>query len=153
MKIDTSLSVLWTIANAEAKMAAEETIAPAFLWLAALKLLDKHLPVVIKELGIESEGTAQLSRAINSIKMYLEISEQQATFLRRSLRKRLCADISQPSKNKKVGMLHCTNEAREIFWIAEKIAKKNGALSVSAYHIVHAMFDAEYVSSEDLKVD
>lgn len=127
MVIDTSVKVLWTIANAEAVMAAEETITPVFFWLAALKLLDKHLPSVFKEMRIHSDGVDQLTRAINNIAMYLETSEQQAKLLRRSLRRKLRSNVSQPEKPEDIGMLHRSNEAREVFWVAEKAAKGNGA--------------------------
>ena len=150
MNIDLSLRVLWAIANAEASMAGAEKIMPEFFWLSALKLLDKNLPAVVKDLGVESDDTAQLVRAVNSIRLYLEISEQRATQLRRSLRRKLRKNLSTSPREEDIELLHRSAESREIFYIAGKIAQQNGVKEVSAFHIVKALFDADYVSLSDL---
>ncbi len=151
MKTDLSLRVLWSIANAEASLAGAEKISPDFFWLAALKLFDKNLPLVIKDLGVESDDTAQLVRAVNSIKQYLEISEKQATQLRRRLRRQLRKNLFSTPSEGDIVVLHRSPESREVFYIAAKIAKRNGAQTVSAFHIVRALFDADYVTLNDMR--
>lgn len=153
MTIDLSLRVLWSIANAEASLAAAETITPDFFWLAALKLLDRNLPSVVKELGIESDDTAQLVDGVNGIRLYLEISEHRATLLRRSLRRKLRQNLSTNPREEDIKMLHRSPESREVFYIASKIARQHGAKAVSAFHIVKALFDADYVTTADLGID
>lgn len=134
-------------------MAGAEKISPEFFWLSALKLFDKNLPAVVKDVGVESDDTAQLVRAVNSIKLYLEISEPQATHLRRALRRKLRKNLSTSPREEDIEMLHRSPESREVFYIAAKIAKRNGARTVSAFHIVRALFDADYVTTTDLMID
>lgn len=153
MKADLSLRVLWSIANAEASFAGAKHISPDFFWLATLKLFDENLPKAVKKLGVEADDTTQLIHIANDLKQFLEISERRATWLRRRLRRKLRSQLSSLPYGKETTILHRSPESREVFYIAAKIAKKSGTQSISAFHIVRALFDSDYVTVEDLNVD
>ena len=150
LPIDMSGQLVWIIANTEASLAGSTTIQPLHFWLGILKLLDKHLPKALDALELTGGKRAQVLRSVRHVRGYLEITEERATRLRRTLRKKMRQGVvvAEPDK---LETLHRSVESRTVFDQAKKIAEKNGAQAVSAFHLTQALFDTGQVTLKDFK--
>jgi hypothetical protein len=150
LPIDMSGQLVWVIANTEAYLAGSRTIQPIHFWLGILKLIDKNLPKALDALELTGRKRGQTLRTIRLVRGYLEITEERATRLRRALRKKLRQGvvIDEPDK---VKTLHRSVESREVFDQANKIAEKNEAQTVSAFHLTRALFDTGHITFKDFR--
>jgi hypothetical protein len=150
LPIDTSGQLAWVIANTEACLSESNNIQPIHFWLGILKLLDEHIPKALNELELTGDKRACALCVIRQVGGYLEISQQRATRLRRTIRKKLRQGVVMKDPEK-IEALHRSDEMREVFGLAGEIAHRNGDKSISLYHITQALFDSGKITLKNFK--
>lgn len=145
---DTSTQLTWAIANTEAQFAGENQIRPMHLFLGILKIVDPKFITQLHDVKLPEEERKNLCEIAKQIRHYLEMSVEEITRLRRSLRRQLRKGKSQPGN---IHMLHRSEESRDVFRVAGEIVVQAGGQSLSALHLTESLFETGYVSLDSTK--
>lgn len=148
VRTDISVQLVWAIANTEANLAGETHILPAHFFLGILKLSDPCFLKQLNGVAIPEDERRALGCLSKQIRHYLEMSVEEATRLRRSLRDNLRAG---KSARKEIRMLHRAENSRSVFRQAVAKVIQAGENTLSALHLAEALFDTGCVSLDSLK--
>jgi hypothetical protein len=144
---DTSIQLVWAIANLEANLAGATDIHPMHFFLGILKVIDPPFLTQLQKVDITDEQKNDLKKVSKAIRHYLEMSVAAITKLRRSLRQGIRGSSPKPSE---VKILHRSPDARTVFRKAAGDAAGQGQSVVSALDLVKALFDTGQIKLEIL---
>jgi ATP-dependent Clp protease ATP-binding subunit ClpA len=145
---DTSIQLVWAIANLEANLAGAKDIHPMHFFLGILKVIDPFFLTKLQKVDLTEEQKTALKKVSKDVRHYLEMSVAEVTQLRRSLRQGLRAGHSKPSE---VQVLHRSAEARKVFEHATGTKGGKGQSVLTALELLKALFDTGQVPLELLK--
>jgi len=112
---DTSTQLVWALANTEAQFAGETVIRPMHLFLGILKVVDAKFMTQLHDVDIPDAECKNLAEVAKQIRHYMEMSADEITRLRRSLRGQLRKGKPEPGE---IRMLHRSEESRDVFRVA-----------------------------------
>ncbi len=148
LSADTSTQLVWALANTEAQFAGETVIRPMHLFLGILKVVDAKFMTQLHDVDIPDAERKNLAEVAKQIRHYLEMSADEITRLRRSLRGQLRKGKPEPGE---IRMLHRSEESRDVFRVAGGRVVQSGGASVSALHLAESLFETGYVSLDNIK--
>lgn len=148
VRADISVQLVWAIANTEAQFAGETQIRPMHLFLGILKVIDPKFATHLRDVEMPDEERKNLAEVAKQIRHFLEMSIEEITRLRRSLREQLRKGKPEPAE---IRMLHRSEESREGFRIAGGKVVQSGDVSFSALHLAESLFETGYVSLDSIK--
>jgi hypothetical protein len=143
LSVDISTQLVWALANTEAQFAGETVIRPLHLFLGILKVVDAKFLTQLHDVDIPDAERKNLAEVAKQIRHYLEMSADEVTRLRRSLRGQLRKGKPEPNE---IRMLHRSEESRDVFRVAGGRVVQSGGASVSALHLAESLFETGYVS-------
>jgi len=143
IKADAGVQFAWAIANTEANLAGETRIRPVHFYLGVLKVIDPDFLRQLEGIDLPEGERKELAKIAKQVRQYLELSVQDVTRMRRSLRGDLRNGNSPQTE---IHMLHRSDESRAVFQAAAQIANKSGAAKFTALHLVDALFQTGSVS-------
>lgn len=148
LRADVSTQLVWALANTEAQFAGETEIRPIHLFLGILKIIDAKFIKQLHNVDIPDSERKNLAEIAKQVRHYLEMSSDEITRLRRSLRMQLRKGKPEPGE---IRMLHRSEESRDVFRVAGGRATQSGSVSLSALHLVESLFETGYVSLDNIK--
>lgn len=148
MHADSSVQLAWAIANTEANLAGETHIHPVHLFLGILKVIDPHFLKQLEGVNLPDDERAKLVEISKHVRQYLEMSIEDVTRLRRSLRGDLRE--GQPAQVE-IHMLHRSDESRAVFQAAMQKIAQGGGTSLSVLDLVEALFQTGSINLAGLK--
>ena len=147
MNVDGMLKLCWLIANEEAKHLGEAEIAPLHFMLGVMKIVDPEFPNQLDKTGVSSDEWAEMCKAAQSIRHYIDIKPDCIARKRRKLRARL-AEEQRRQPTTQGGMLHRSASLKRAFHDA-CLFKEGGILRLRS--LVQSLFELELVSLDDIK--
>ena len=148
LSADISTQLVWALANTEAQFAGETVIRPMHLFLGILKVVDAKFLTQLHDVDIPDSERKNLAEVAKQVRHYLEMSADEITRLRRSLRGQLRKGKPEPAE---IRMLHRSEESRDVFRVAGGRVVQSGGVSVSALHLAESLFETGYVSLDNIK--
>ena len=98
LSADTSTQLVWALANTEAQFAGETVIRPMHLFLGILKVVDAKFLTQLHDVDIPDSERKTLAEVAKQVRHYLEMSADEITRLRRSLRGQLRKGKPEPGE-------------------------------------------------------
>lgn len=139
--INSSIKIIWRLAEAEALHAGFSEITSVHFWIALCKVTDVSVPDILQDAPPElKDQESRIATDFNEIFCALMIISVSAKELRRALRKQIGKGGGSTER-----VLHRSDEARAAFKIAAKIAAMT-KISVRPMHLLSAL--AEQGSAE-----
>ena len=135
---DTSVQLAWAIANTEANLSGDDRIRPVHFFLAILKLIDPQFIRQLEGVDIPHDDHKRIALQSKQVRQYLEMSADEVTHLRRSIRGQL---RSGKDHGTDIRMLHRSDESRNVFRSAAEKVVQAGADQVSILHLAEALFE------------
>ena len=148
IRIDTSTQLVWAIANTEANLAGDTRIQPIHFFLGILKVIDPQFLRQLEGVELADEDRRHLIEVSKNVRQYLELSVNEVTNLRRSLRRGLRDGGAEPSH---IHMLHRADESRAVFKAAAEKVANAGGQTLSALGLTEALFETDSISLEGMK--
>lgn len=140
--IDLSMQLVWSIANIEAHNANDTVIKPVHYFLGILKVIDGHFLKSIKNNDVDIKEYEKLVGNVKQVRIYLDLTVDKITKLRRAIRKSLCTGkIDSRDKN----MLHRSEESRRIFKAFEQKTLQYGIDDMNIELFTRVMFDEGFI--------
>lgn len=144
LHVETSVQLVWALANAEAHSAGDDQIRPVHLFLGVLKVIDPSFQQMLQESGLPASEQKMLVMQAKQVRQYLEMSTPEVTRLRRSLRTKIRAG---KISNKANGLLHRSAEAKKLFAVAADKTEGDGRGSLSILDLVESLFESGALKS------
>lgn len=148
LRIDTSVQLVWALANTEANLAGDKLLCPVHFFLGVLKLLDPGFLSQLKNVELTDEEQTRILEMGKQARHFLEMSVDDVTRLRRSLRAKL---RTGETCKKEIHMLHRTEESRAVFIAAGKKTIQDGRDGLTLLDLLEALFETGAVSLDGLK--
>lgn len=148
LHVDTSVQLVWALANTEASCAGDDRIRPVHFFLGVLKLIDPHFQKQLEGVELPEEGRQQLTRDGRNVRQYLEMTSEEVTRLRRSIRRQV---RDGKSARKEIEMLHRSEDSRAVFQAAAARVIRAGGAALSVAHLAEALFESGSISLDKLK--
>lgn len=148
LRVDTSAQLVWAIANTEANLAGETRIRPIHFFLGILKVIDPQFLRQLQGVDLPDEDQRKLTQISKQVRQYLEMSVEDVTRLRRSLRRGL-RDGEQAQSE--IHMLHRSDESRTVFAKAAQKVVESGGQALSVLHLAEALFETGSINLEGMK--
>jgi ATP-dependent Clp protease ATP-binding subunit ClpC len=137
ISVHQSVNLAWTIANSEACLTGSQLIKPAHLLLATLRIVDDNYEQVVEAMQLSPEQKASINQIAGECRAMLEMTDEEVTTARRSLRKTLGED-KQPIP---VHMLQRSAEATYVLQRAARYMVNVGANELTLTHLFDALLD------------
>jgi len=148
LHVDTSVQIVWALANTEANLAGDDRIRPVHFFLGVLKLIDPQFQRQLEGVELPEEGRQQVAQHSRGLRQYLEMTCEEVTRLRRSVRRQL---REGKSARKDIRMLHRSDDSRDVFQAAAAKVVGAGGTALSVAHLAEALFETGSVSLDKLK--
>jgi ATP-dependent Clp protease ATP-binding subunit ClpA len=148
LSVHESVQLVWAIANTEANLCGEERIRPLHFFLGVLKVADSKFTDQLQGVELPEATISELKKQAGEVRHYLELTPQETTRLRRSVR----ADLrSGREPHTEMELLHRSEESRTVFRAAAIQATAMGAPALSVVHLATALFEVGGVSFDKLR--
>lgn len=147
MNVDGLLKLCWLIANEEAKHLGAAEIAPLHFMLGVMKIIDPEFPDRLDKTGVSSDEWAEMCKAAQGIRHYIDIKPDCVVRKRRKLRARLAEEQKHPPIEQE-GVLHRSASLKRAFHDA-CLFEECGILRLRT--LVQSLFELELVSLDDIK--
>ena len=117
-------------------------------FLGILKVIDPAFLKQLENVDLTDEQKKEIRTTATHTRHYLEMSVQEVTRLRRSIRKGIRGDRPKPTE---VNVLHRSDDARTVFKAVAVTAASQNKSEVTALDLTKALFDAGQINLELFK--
>jgi len=148
LNADLSIQLVWAIANTEANLSGEKRIRPIHFYLGILKLVDPRFLKQLHGVDIPEEEQRTLGQLSKDVRHFLEMTVDEITKLRRSLRSGLREGTPEKVE---IHMLHRSDDSRKVFLEAGNKVIQAGGKSLSVLQLAEALFESGAISLDGLK--
>lgn len=151
MKPDASLILVWQVATLEARRACAPSIGPRHFWLGLLKVCDESFAFNLDKMEIDGDERESVLSTGRQVRKYLEMESGSMAEVRHKLRSELGINPDQhfPSASKK--SMHRSETMRLAFAKAQEIAAEQKTESLTAFHLVVALFELDLLDIKDCR--
>ncbi len=136
-RLHPSVEVVWALSNVEACGAGSETIQPAHLILAVLKVLDEGFPTSLSDADLPKCAREDIRQDGDAARLLLTLSPSGITNARRSLRAYL-RQGRQPAPNRQ---LHRSPRTRALMDESARRAQAEGAAQLNLGHLLVVLLE------------
>lgn len=136
MQLHPSVQIAWAIANTEANLSGERLIQPVHFLLGLLKVIDARFIDQIQGVELPDEDKESIRQSGNSARHFLEMTNEEAMKMRRSLRKLVRTSAAPHSK---MLMLHRSDQSRALFQMAAEMTHNSGGSVVTLVELANAL--------------
>jgi len=131
VNIHPSAELAWGIANREACLSGSSRIEPAHFLLAALQIIDGMFEEEASAMELSPDQINEVFKETSRCRQYLEITDDELTSARRSLRQVLRKDV----ESHETVMLHRSGKSRFIFQRAARAAFGRGQEGLALFDL------------------
>lgn len=149
LNADISIQLVWAIANTEANLSGEKRIRPIHFFLGILKVVDPQFLKQLHGVNIPEDEQRCLGKLTKDVRHYLEMTVEEITRLRRSLRTGLRGGKVEKTE---IHMLHRSDESRRVFQDAGNKVVLAGGKSLSVIQLAEALFESGAISLDGLRL-
>lgn len=137
-ELDPSVRLAWLIANCEASLANYDSIRPAHMMLAVLKILDNNYSRVAEAMKYSEDELKQITDMAALCRPLLHLSENELTKARRGLSKAL-HDQESGERPSRLRMLKWSGAALYLHRKSGVRAAENGLQTITLMHLLEEL--------------